>query len=69
MQGYRVNLTETDKTLLKVYILEKNVNSLSSGDRLKPFTKYTISVAARNKHGFGNEGVLEFMTDEDGREY
>ena len=35
-------------------------------NNLKPYTAYKISVAARNKHGFGEETTTSFKTSEDG---
>jgi hypothetical protein len=36
-------------------------------DNLTPHTTYEISVAARNKHGFGEETITLFKTTEDGK--
>jgi hypothetical protein len=35
-------------------------------EKLAPYTTYKISVAARNKHGFGEETITSFTTSEEG---
>ena len=34
---------------------------------LTPYTTYEISVAAGNKHGFGEETIISFITTEEGQ--
>jgi hypothetical protein len=36
-------------------------------DKLTPYTTYEISVAVRNKHGFGEETITSFTTSEEGK--
>ena len=36
-------------------------------DNLTPYTTYEISVAAGNKHGFGEEIITSFITSEEGK--
>ena len=36
-------------------------------DNLTPYTTYEISVAAGNKHGFGEEIITSFRTSEEGK--
>jgi hypothetical protein len=36
-------------------------------DNLTPYTTYEISVAVRNRHGFGEETITSFRTSEEGK--
>ena len=68
-----------DGNLTGVWIKLKKENSLTQNiitkdkvneyklNNLKPYTIYKISVAARNKHGFGEETITSFTTSEDGK--
>jgi hypothetical protein len=47
-------------------ITEDKVNELYKLNNLKPYTAYEISVAVRNKHGFGEETNTSFKTLEGG---
>ena len=66
-----------DGDLTGVWIKLKKENSLTQNitkdkvnkydlDNLTPYTKYEISVAAGNKHGFGEETIISFETSEEG---
>jgi hypothetical protein len=47
-------------------IIIKKVNKYKLNN-LTPYTTYEISVAAGNKHGFGEETITSFTTSEDGK--
>ena len=50
-------------------ILNKVTNKVNKYkfDNLTPYTTYEISVAAGNKHGFGEEEITSFKTSEEGK--
>jgi hypothetical protein len=66
-----------DGDLTEFWIKLKKENSLTQNitkdkvnqydlDNLTPYTKYEISVAVGNKHGFGEEIITSFLTSEEG---
>ena len=43
-----------------------STNNIALVKKLKPYTKYELSLAARNKHGLGDRSSLSFTTQQAG---
>ena len=61
LTGVWIKLNSLTQNFTKDKVNEYKLNNL------KPYTTYKISVAARNKHGFGEETITSFKTSEDGK--
>jgi hypothetical protein len=64
LTGFRIKLKKENSVIQNI---TKNKDNEYDLDNLTPYTKYDISVAVRNKHGFGEEIITSFLTSEEGK--
>ncbi len=64
LTGFWIKLKKENSLLLNT-----TTNKLNKYERdnLTPYTTYEITVAAGNKHGFGEETITSFITPEEGK--
>ena len=60
LTGFQIKLKKENSLIRNI------TNELYKLNNLKPYTAYEISVAVRNKHGFGEETNTSFKTLEGG---
>ena len=63
LEGFWIKLIKNGSLIQNIIINKVNQHTLSN---LIPYTTYEISVAAGNKHGFGEETSTSFSTSEEG---
>jgi ATP-dependent phosphoenolpyruvate carboxykinase len=64
LTGFRIKLKKENSLIQN--IAKDKVNEYEL-DNLTPYTIYKISVAAGNRHGFGEETITAFKTSEEGK--
>ena len=60
---FRIKLKKDNSPIQNITTNKVNQHTLNY---LIPYTAYEITVAARNKHGFGEETITSFSTSEEG---
>ena len=60
---FRIKLKKDNSVIQNITANKVNQYTLSN---LIPYTKYEVTVAAENKHGFGEEAITSFLTSEEG---
>jgi hypothetical protein len=63
LTGFWIQLKKKNSLIQNITKDKDNEYDLGN---LTPYTTYTISVAVRNKHGFGEETITSFKTLEEG---
>ena len=64
LTGFLIKLKKGNSLILN--ITTNKINKYQTVN-LTPYTTYEISVAAGNKHGFGEETIISFITTEEGQ--
>jgi hypothetical protein len=64
LSGFFIKLKKGNSPILNITTDKVNERKLTN---LTPYTTYEISVAAGNKHGFGEVTITSFMTSEEGQ--
>jgi hypothetical protein len=64
LSGFFIKLKKGNTLIRNITTDKVNERKLTN---LTLYTTYQISVAAGNKHGFGEETITSFMTSEEGR--
>jgi hypothetical protein len=63
LTGFWIQLKKENSLIQNI---TEDKNNECDLDNLTPYTTYKISVAARHKHGFGEETITSFLTLEEG---
>ena len=64
LTGFLIKLKKGNSLIVNITTNKINRYQINN---LTPYTTYEISVAAGNKHGFGEETIISFITTEEGQ--